>query len=224
MPRYVEELVSQQVRRSELARQRDIEKGKICKNSVVTISRRMGSGARIVAAKLAESLGWSLWDKELVNAITEHAHVSGKIVEAFDEKTVSEIEIFAHQVFGDAEMGGFIYAHHLAKAVKAIGELGNAIILGRGANFLLPEALNIRIDASDEHRIRNMMNYENLTHNEAQTKIHQSDHDRDHFLKSVFGRERVENAHFDLTIWMDEFSTDDAVEIIKTAIKAKCRG
>ena len=224
MPKYVEELVSQQVHRSELARQREIEKGKVTKDSVVTISRRMGSGARIVAAKLAESLGWSLWDKELLNAITEHAHVSSRIVEAFDERTVSEIEVFARHIFGDSEMGGFIYARHLAKAVKAIAELGNAIILGRGANFILPEALNIRIDASDEHRIRNMMSYENLTRDEARTKIYQSDRERDHFLTSVFGRERVENAHYDLTIWMDEFSTDNAVDIIKVAIKARCKG
>ena len=57
-------------------------------------------------------------------------------------------------------MSGFIYIRHLTKAVAVIAKLGNAIILGRGANFLLPEALNVRIDASDEHRIQNMMSYE----------------------------------------------------------------
>jgi cytidylate kinase len=223
MPRYIEELVSQQVRKSELARQRAEEKKEICPNPIITISRRMGSGARIVAGKLAADLKWSLWDRELIDAIAEHADVSRKVVESFDEHTVSEIEAYARSVLGDHEMGGFLFARHLAKAVAAIGKLGDAIILGRGANFLLPHALNVRIDASDARRIDNMMNYEKLTRDEAEQTIHASDRERSEFLYNVFGREKVDDVHYDLTIWMDEFTNDGAVDIIKTALKAKCK-
>jgi len=222
MPRYTEQMVSEQVRKSELAKRKEIENGQPCDNSVVTISRRMGSGARIVAQKLTDVLGWSLWDKDLVDAIAEHAHVSEKVVREFDEHTMSEIELFARGVFGDQEVAGFIYPMHLARAVKSIAKLGNAIILGRGANLILPDALNIRIDASDERRIHNMMEYENLTNQQAEAKIHQSDRDRRHFLTSVFGKERVEHAVFDLTLWMDEFTNDDAVQIILAAVAARC--
>jgi len=222
MARYIEELVSRQVRRSEITRQRRAEEGVPCTHPVITISRRMGSGARIVAEKLAQDLGWSLWDKELIDAIAQDAVVSRKVVEAFDEHTISEIELFARAALGDHEMGDFIYARHLAKAVAAIAKLGNAIILGRGANILLPSALNIRIDASDKIRIENMIKYENLTREQAEAKIHQSDRDREHFLLNTFSREKVARARFDLTIWMDEFTNDDAVEIIKTAVKLKC--
>ena len=222
MPKYIEELVSQQVRRSELARHRQISDGKVCINPVVTISRRMGSGARIVAEKLAHNLGWSLWSKELLDAIAEDADVSRKVVEAFDEKTISEIELFAHAALGDFEMGDFIYKKHLIKAIAAIAKLGNVIILGRGANFLLPDALHIRIDASDEHRIMNMMKYEALTRNEAEVKLRDSDKARQHFLLSAFGRERVVSAQYDLTIWMDKFSTEDAAKIIERAIEVYC--
>lgn len=222
MVRYLEQLVSQQVRRSEVARRRDMENGKSCPNSVVTISRRMGSGARIVADKLARELGWSLWDKELVDAMAENAHVSQKVVQAFDETTVSEIELFARGMFGDQEMAGFIYPKQLARAVKAIAKLGNAVILGRGANYILPDVLSVRIDASDEVRIRNMIDYEDMTHDAAQAKILQSDRDRQHFVESVFGKERAAHPIFDLAIWMDEFTNDDAVQIILAAVKARC--
>lgn len=223
MPKYTEELVNSQLRRSELARRKQEEAGKPCRHPVVTISRRMGSGARVIAAKLAEELGWSLWDKELLNAIAEDADVSRKVVESFDEKTISELELFARGALGDYESSGFLYPVHLAKAVGAIARHGNAIILGRGANFILPDALNIRIDASDDLRIHNMMNYENLTHDEAARKIHESDREREHFIARVFGKERVEHSHYDLIIWMDEFTNDDAVDIIKVALKAWCR-
>jgi cytidylate kinase len=223
MPRYIEQMVSEQVRKSELAKRKEIENGRTCENSVVTISRRMGSGARIIAEKLAHELGWSLWDKDLVNAMAEHAHVSEKVVQAFDEHTISEIELFARGVFGEQEMAGFIYPRHLARAVKSISKLGNAIILGRGANLILPDALKIRIDASDERRIQNMMAHEDLTHEQATAKLHESDRERHHFLTSVYGRERVDSAVFDLSIWMDKFTNDDAVEMIKVAVKAWCK-
>ncbi len=223
MPKYIEELVSRQVRKSEVARRREMENGKPCTNSVVTISRRMGSGARVVADKLSRALGWSLWDKELLDAMAEHAHVSQKVVEAFDEHTVSEIELFARGMFGEQDMAGFIYPLHLARAVKAIAKLGNAVILGRGANYILPDVLNIRIDASDEVRIRNMMSYENMTREAAHAKLHRSDQDRQRFLEKVFGKERAAHPVFDLIIWMDDFATDDAVQISLAAVKAHCR-
>jgi cytidylate kinase len=222
MPRYIEELVSQQVRRSELARKIESETGKPCPNLVVAISRTMGSGARIVARKLAQELGWSLWDKELLDAIAENAEVSRHVVEAFDEKTISEIELIARSALGDYESGSFLYAKHLARAVAAVAKLGNAIILGRGANLLLPDALSVRIDASFEHRVKNMMTYENLTRQQAEAKLRASDKERREFLIRMFGKEKVDNARYDLTIWMDRFTTDDAVEIIKAAIRAWC--
>lgn len=222
MARHIEQIVNEQVRKSELARERQQYVQEICTHSVVTISRRMGSGARIIAEKLAEDLGWSLWDKELVNSMAQHARVSQKVVQAFDEHTVSEIELFARGLFGDEQMAGFIYARHLARAVKSIARLGNAIILGRGANLILPDALKIRIDESDDLRIQNMMQFEGLSAVQAREKLRHSDRSRRQFLVSLFGKERADAANFDLSLWMDNFTNDDAVEIIKTAIKGWC--
>lgn len=223
MPRYIEELVSKQVHRSELARQKELENGEKCLNPTITISRGMGSGARVVAEKLAHDIGWSLWDKELVEAVAKDASVSQRVVELFDEKTRSEIDLMTRAALGDNEMGGFLYATHLAKAVASIAKLGNAIILGRGANLLLPKALHVRIDASDEYRIRNMMQFETMTHAAAEAKIRESDKERHHFMVSLFGKERVEHAQYDLIIWMDKFENDTVTNIIKAALPGICK-
>lgn len=223
MPKSIEQLASEQVHKSELAGRHAVEAGKPVPGPVITISRGMGSGARIIAEKLAQDLGWSLWSKELLDTIAKDANVSRKIVESFDEKTVSEIEQFVRHLFGNHGIGGFIYTKHLVRAVATIAKLGNAIILGRGANIILPDALNIRIDASEERRISNMMKFEGLSHNEAAEKIRQSDRERRRFLVRTFGKKQVDSAHYDLSICMDEFTNDDAVEIIKSAIKAKCK-
>jgi cytidylate kinase len=218
MPKHIEEIVNQQLLKSAMAQQRAAEVGIGDSLPVLTISRRMGSGARIVANKLAQQLGWSLWDKELLDAIACDARVSKRVVEAFDEKTISEIELLAKGALGDHEMSGFLYHLHLARTVAAIGQLGNAIILGRGANYILPDALSVRIDAPDNQRIENMISYEDLTKQEAERKIHASDKERRDFLTHTFGKGRVDKTTYDLSIWMKCFRPDDAVEIIKIAM------
>ncbi len=222
-PKSMEELVIDQLHRSEVAREKEIQAGQTCENSIVAISRGMGSGARIIATKLAQELGWSLWSRELLDAMAIDARVSRRVVEAFDERHKSEFELLMHGVLGDHEMAGFMYRKHLANAVTAIANFGNAIILGRGANFLLPNALSVRIDASADLRIRNMITFEDMDKKGAEAKIKGSDKERNQFLCGVFGKERVEHVHHDIDIWMDKFTNDDAVEIIKTAIKARCK-
>lgn len=224
MPRYIQELVTRQVRKADAARQAQMEEGNVCLHPVITISRRMGSGARIVASMLADELGWSLWDKEIIETMAEDAEVSKQVVERFDEHVFSEIEMIAHGFLGDHETAGFSYPKRLVRVIGAVSKLGNAIILGRGANFILPDALHVRIDASDELRIKNMMSYEDMTHEAAEAKIRQSDKDREAFLVKLFGKGRAHHTAYDLTIWMDKFSNEGAVEIIKSALIDRCRG
>lgn len=221
MPRYIEEIVSRQVQLSTLARRKAEAAGEPVVRPVVTMSRLMGSGARIIANKLAEDLGWSLWDRELIDAMAENADVSRHVVELFDEHTISDLELFARGALGQHEMAGFLYPKHLAKAVYAIAKLGNAIILGRGANFILADALSVRVEASMDRRIENMVQYENMPRSQAEAHIHQSDRERQHFLERVFGKSHIEACSYDLTLCMDHLSNDDAVTIIKTAIKQR---
>jgi cytidylate kinase len=222
MVRYIEELVSQQVQKSIMAHKKELVNGIKCTTPIVTISRRMGSGAKIIAAKLSEVTGWSMWGRELIDEIAQDAKVSRKVVEAFDEKTISEITLLVQSVLGNTEMGSFLYGKHLTHAVAALSKLGNVIMIGRGSNFIIQNALHVRIDASDEVRIQNMMKFENMERNEAEHKLKESDIERHLFLEKMFGKERVHKFNYDLTINMDNFTNDDAVAIILRAMERKC--
>jgi len=217
MPKSIERLAVAQLRKSELAREHRIESGQVIVNPVITIRRTMGSGGRIVARKLADDLGFSLWDKELIDAIAAASEMPKSIVEAFDEKTISEIRLLIYAVLGKYDLSGFMYLKHLTRMAAAIASVGNAVILGRGVNFLLPNALNIRMDASLERRIENMMSYEGEDRHKAEGKIRKSDRERERFLRDVFGKERVRSFNYDVSLWMDKFTAAEAVEIIKVA-------
>lgn len=217
----IEAMVGEQLYRSQLARRERIEGGHPVTNPVITISRTMGSGGRIVARKLADDLGFSLWDRELIDLMAEEADVTSKVVEAFDEKAASEIEQLIRGALGDHESAGFIYPMHLARAVAVIASVGNAVILGRGANYLLGNALNVRMDASLEKRIENMRQYEAIDREAAERKLKRSDKDREQFIQKVFGKEKMSCSHFDLCLWMDRFDAADAAEIIEVAYRRR---
>lgn len=219
--RSIEGMVVEQLYRSGLARKERIEEGRAITNPVITISRTMGSGGRIVARKVADDLGFSLWDRELIDLIAKEAEIASKVVEAFDEKTVSEIELLIRGVLGDHESAGFLYPKHLARTVAIIASIGNAVILGRGANFLLKNALNVRMDASLEKRIENMTQYEEIDRHAAERKLKRSDKERKQFVQKVFGKEKMSYSHFDLCLWMDKFTAADAAEIIETAYRRR---
>ena len=223
MPKEIAELVSRQMRLSETARKIITESGSPCQSPVITISRTMGSGARVVAELLARELGWSFWGKEVIDAIAEDADVSRSLVEDQDEKRVSEFEALARAVIGDFAMSGFMYEKHLARTVAAIGAKGCAIILGRGAQFLLPDALHVHIDASFDHRVANMMKFESYNRADAEAKLRASDKERQRFVEAMFGKEKVNAFHNDVSIWMDRMSIEGAAAIIKTALEAHCK-
>jgi cytidylate kinase len=223
MPKQIAELVSRQMQRSELARHLIAESGTPCETPLITISRTMGSGARIVAEVLTHDLGWSFWGKEVIDAIAENADVSRSLVEGQDERKVSELEAFAKALMGDYEMSSFMYGKHLARIVAAIGARGCAIILGRGARFLLPDALHVHIDASFDYRVANMMKFEDYNRADAEAKLRASDKERRQFVEAMFGRDRVNSFHYDVSIWMDRLTIDGAAAIIKAALESHCK-
>jgi cytidylate kinase len=187
---------------------------------VITISRQLGSGGRLVAGRLAERLGWSLWDKDLVDAIAENADVSHRIVEAFDEKTLSEIDVLTRTLIGEPGIGKFYYGHHLARVILAVARHGNAVILGRGANFLLTGALNVRVVASEELRISNLMEYGEMSREEALDRINESDRERAEFVRRLYHKDIEDPLAYDLVVTLDQFGIESVVEIILTALQS----
>jgi len=226
MTQKIIDLVDRQVNKSLLAQSSlQGEKGTAAKplpyRRVITISRELGSGGRRVAEELANMLQLSLWDRELVERIAEDADVADHLVRHFDEHVVSEIEVLVRHLAGEPRIGGFQYKRHLARTILQIARIGNAIILGRGANFILPHALNVRIVASCEVRIHNLMQFEGMSRREAEDAIQRSDRERADFTRRLWGRKWDDPLCYDMTLRMDEMTNLDAASVIAAAFNRR---
>jgi cytidylate kinase len=194
--------------------------------AVITISRQFGAGGHTVAEMLLQRLGrsWQVWDKEIIDAIAHHAEMRKEMVEALDEHTQSWIEQMVRNILTLQVMEPLGYRRHLSEVLLALAQQGHKIIVGRGANFVLKEALNIRLRASLEFRAQNTMQRENISHAAAIRQIHQVDRDRAEFTRSVFERDVDNPDNYDMTLQTDTLGFPAAVEAIIGAARVMFPG
>jgi cytidylate kinase len=174
----------------------------------ITISRKMGTSGHAIAQRVADELGYKLYDTEAIeNAAREMGFL--KDIKKADEKVPSLFErLFSHQPEAHLD--------RLQSVIYELASRGNAVFLGRGSHILLRNfkcALQIRVTASLENRIQNLMGRGCLR--EAAIKaIDKSDREREAFIKYAFGLDRDHAELYDIVINMDNFTVDFAVDTV----------
>jgi cytidylate kinase len=215
-PRPIQQIIEEQVNKWRTTYPQK-EKKKV---SVITISRQTGSGGHILAQHLAQELGFDFFDQEITQAVAENAHMRTLVVESLDEKGVSAIEEIIAAVTEKHHLWGYEYMQHLVRVIATIGKHGHAVILGRGANFILPrdEILRVRVIAPIEHRIKNIAEWLNFSPEEAKEYILKVDSERKDFIKKYFKANIDDPEINDLVINLENLSIEAGIEIIKTAL------
>ena len=140
---------------------------------VVTISREPGCRGDSIAEKVAAELGLHLYTWEIVEQIAKDEHVSVQVASTLDEKARTELEDWLAGFQGTHNLSEYAYLKDLKKITFAIAAHGNALILGRGASFLLPSEKRIALllVAPLALRIRNVMEDRGISEKDAQDRI-----------------------------------------------------
>lgn len=115
----------------------------------ITIEREFGCGASEIAAKLAELLGWRLWDHELTQEIARLTNSTPQAVEEREWKNDPAVyRVFTPFLRGAFE-GGLPPTERLelldARRIATVSELavnhalsgGPCVIVGRGSQYFL---------------------------------------------------------------------------------------
>jgi cytidylate kinase len=193
--------------------------------SVITISREPGSGGNILAKRLSEQLGFDLFYQDFIHSMAESAHVSVRLLETLDEKGVSVLEEWIDSLVDKHHLWPDRYLQHLMKILGAIGKHGRAVIVGRGANFLLPpeKRLSVRVIAPLETRIKNVSQEYNVTVEEAKARVSKTESDRKAFIKKYFNGDIRDPLNYDLIINTGALSIDDSVNAVEGALSRLSR-
>jgi len=220
-PRSLEQLVNEQLDKWNglPARSRtEVEKPA----PVVTISREPGSGGTAIARRLSAATGMDLVSGQIIQRVAESTEMSEKVVASLDEKQVDLRDDWLTSLFESRHLWPDSYVRHLTKVIGTVGRHGNAVILGRGANFVLPPAFTfrVRLVAPREARIARVMKDRKVSRNEAEAYVVRTEADRQAFVRKYFHSDIGDPAYYDMILDTSRIGVEGTVESVKTAYLA----
>ena len=212
--RSIEQIIEEQVRRWQIIRTE--EKKADERISVITISREPGSGGNILAESLSQHLEFDLFYQEFIHKMAESAHVSVRLLETLDEKGASVLEEWISSLVDKRHLWPDRYLQHLMKIIGTIGKHGRAIIVGRGANFVLPpeKRISLRVISPLETRIRNVSQAFGAAAAEARSRILKTESNRKAFIKKYFNEDIQDPLNYDVIINTEGLRIDDAANAV----------
>jgi cytidylate kinase len=216
--RSIEKIIEEQVYRWQLMRtEKKVEKKVL---PTITLSREPGSGGRIVAQKLATKLNVEVFHQEVLHEMAKRADVSEQILATMDEKGLSILEDWISSLVHDRHMWPDEYLQHLMHVIGTIGKHGRAVVVGRGANFILPpeQRFRVRITAPRRLRIQNVARDFNLSKDEAKRRVIKTESDRKAFIRKYFNSDISDPDNYDLVLNTEVLSLDDATQVIASAL------
>ena len=187
--------------------------------NIVTIERRYASGGNEIGQKLAEALGYKLYDRNILIKAAKNLEIPYFQIEDLDESTAGGILMN----LAKTGLGGLSGNRELPLADKLFLEeeriieeaaaKGNCVIVGRASGYILREhvnALRVFVYADKQKRIQQ---------SEAENALKRNDKRRGGFYSSVTNWEWGAPEYYDLFLNAGELGIDRCVRILAEAIK-----
>ena len=181
----------------------------------ITFSRKVGTKGTEIARLVAKELQYNFYDTEDIEKKAEEMGFLDDIREVNDKAPPPLKRLFSYR--------SELCLDRLRIVIYELARLGSAVILGRGGNMLfrsLPYALHVRVIASQEKRVRNLVErgYKRVA---ALMIMEKSDHERESFIKFAFHRDWDNPALYDIVLNMDNLTINAAADMILCAARAK---
>lgn len=177
-------------------------------NKIITISREFGSGGREIGKRLADTLNFAYYDREIIAEIAKETGMSEEYIQNISEKGIYPYAFqFAKSftVYPSLQSNQTDILVAQQRVLKEIAQKGNCVIVGRGANVILEEynPINLFVYADLESKIERCKlkaEGEKLTDKELKNKIIQIDKDRKNYHKVISNLEWGDKRNYHLCI------------------------
>ncbi len=185
---------------------------------VITISREFGSGGRYIGKMLAEKLGVSCYDKEIISLTAKESGFAENYVKEYSEKKKSGTHI------GNNDDRMFIAE---SAVIHNLAERESCVIVGRCADYILQDKkddiniFNVFIYSSAEGKIKRAVTYYGIDEKEAEKKISDTNKQRAKHYKYYTGRQWGVVSDYDIAMNSDFVGVEQAAEIISNIVSEK---
>lgn len=199
---------------------------------ILTIGRQFGSGGREIGQKLAQALGISYYDKELMTVAAEESGLCKEFFEKADEQASSGLS-YAFTM-GFSYMGMFTpYADILSNdglfkfqsdAIRKLAEKESCVLVGRCADYILrddPACLSLFIHNNMENRIQRILESHHITVEQAKDLMTKTDKSRAAYYNYYTNKEWGVASSYNFSIDVSVLGVDGTVDFIKSFVERK---
>jgi len=201
---------------------------------VITISRMYGSGGSEVAERVAQALGWALFDNAMIDAVAERSGLTVAEVSAQDERVPSMAErVAAALSLASPEMMPPVPSGPMEtteerivavtrRVIEEAVQIGPAVFVGRGAQCLLAErsdALHVFCFAPRSALRAYAMEKFKIGMAEADRRIADMNKQREHYVKRHWNRNWLAHENYHLCVNTAWLGLDGAADLVLEAAR-----
>ncbi len=200
--------------------------------AVITISRQFGAGGKTLGKMIADELGYTFADSDIIQRIAKEANVSSDWVESFEKEAGSRLsrlvsgmvsKRWLDRVLSD-EYGYLdekIYLDYLVLIIAQIADEGNVVILGRGSQYILddhPDAYHILLIDEFDNRVKFMMEHYELSEKRAIQVLNSEDRRRVSLYNRLGKKDYDNPALYHIVLNMSRFDLESALKLITVMV------
>lgn len=201
----------------------------------ITISRQTGAGGIPIAEQLAAYLQrhgpkpqrpWTVFDKNLVEQVLADHDLPKELAKFMPEDKISAISDMVEELLG-LHPPSWTLMRQTTETILHLAELGNVILVGRGANVItasLANAFHVRLIGSKEERVRLVSSFYDLDRSSALAFLRKEDRARQRFLRKHFQKDIDDPLLYHLVINTDRIDVPEATRLIGDAVLQKFYG
>jgi cytidylate kinase len=195
--------------------------------SIITISREFGTGARLIGKNLADILGFSYYDRAIIQLAAEKSGLSPEFIERNEEKTTNS---FLFNLSTSAYITSGINLQYTmpvndkafiaqSEVIREIAKTGNSVIVGRCADYILnehPKLLRVFLYGDKEDRLKRIINEYGYDPAKAETDLSKIDKGRANYHKFYTGTPWKDISNYDICLNTTKTGIEGAIKTLKT--------
>lgn len=202
-------------------------KGEIGMYRIITIERSYGSGGNEIGKKLAEKLGYKLYDRNILIEAAQNLGTPPMYIENLEESSSGSLIFNLSKSYskGNTDEKSLPLAEKLFAEEKRIIEKaaaeGGCVIVGRAAGYILKDredCLRVFVHAEKEKRIQRAMEKEGMSRADAENAMKKFDKRRKGFYNSSTKWEWGDPKYFELCLDSGKLGIGTCVKLLAEAV------
>lgn len=192
---------------------------------IITVGRQYGSGGRRLAKMLSEHFNIPLYDKDLINRVSEETGIAGEFFKKVDEQPSDSFFSMILNSFSygnscncaDSVLSGNSLFCMQSKVIRNIAAEGDCIFVGRCADYILrdrEDVLSIFVTADLDDRVKRVAEYEGISEQSAKDVIEKADKTRAAYYNFYTEKRWGRGSSYDICLNSSKISLEQCMDII----------